>query len=838
MEKDALSGPTLPAAALPLLPRLPVCDVLPMLSDALASGTRAVLAAPPGAGKTTLVPLSMLGASWREDGRIILLEPRRLAARAAAGRMAELLGETVGDTVGYRMRLENRISSRTRIEVVTEGVFARMIIDDPELSGIAAVIFDEFHERSLDADLGLALALDAQSALREDLRLLVMSATLDVQRIAQLMGDAAAIESAGRSFPIDMRHADRPAGERIEDTMARAIRQAHAGEAGSILAFLPGQAEIRRTMERLEGRFGGDTSLVPLYGNLSQHEQDEAIRPPQQGRRKIVLATSIAETSITIDGVRIVIDSGLQRLPVHEASTGITRLETVRVSRASADQRAGRAGRTEPGIAIRLWHAGQTAALAAFTPPQILASDLSGFVLDLAQWGVNDPASLRLIDQPPAASLEEARTLLRLLGAIDVSGGLTPVGRKMRALSLPPRLAAMVIHAAGAGTGHEAALLAVLLTEQGLGGPSIDLEDRLRRFRTERGERAEASRRLARRIAEVAGAKQAAVTPGTSATHPGALLMHAFPDRIALQRGGRGRFVMANGRGAELPETEGLAASAMLVIADLTGQAGRQRILAAAAINRAEVEAEKGADIVSEEQCVFDPASRQVRARKVTRLGAIVFEETPLPRPTGPKGARALADGVRQLGLQALPLSRSGGQLRERIGFLHRSIGDPWPDTGEEALLERLDEWFTPFQQTTRGLDDIMPSSLSDGLMALVPYTVQRDLDRLVPTHFEAPTGQRHPIRYDGAEPTLPIRVQELFGLRAHPTVAGGRLPLLLELLSPAHRPIQTTRDLPGFWAGSWKDVRAEMRGRYPRHPWPEDPASAAPTTRAKPRGT
>ncbi|MFD1329856.1 ATP-dependent helicase HrpB [Mycoplana ramosa] len=815
------------------LSRLPVSAVLPDLSDALSRGRCAVLAAPPGAGKTTLVPLHLLNQPWRGDGRIILLEPRRLAARAAAGRMAELLGEEIGETVGYRMRLESRVSAKTRIEVLTEGVFARMIIDDPELSGVAAVLFDEFHERSLDADLGLALALDAQSALRADLRIVVMSATLDVARVSRLMDDAAVIESAGRSYPIDVRHADRPAGERIEDSMARAIRDAHMAESGSILAFLPGQAEIRRTMERLETRFGSDTMLVPLYGNLTQREQDAAIRPPPEGKRKIVLATSIAETSITIDGVRIVIDSGLQRLPVFEASTGITRLETVRVSRASADQRAGRAGRTEPGIAVRLWHAGQTAALPAFTPPQILASDLSGFVLDLAQWGVTDPSTLRFIDQPPIASLEEARALLRLLGAIDGGGGLTAIGRRMRALALPPRLAAMVINAAGEGHGRAAAQLAVLLTEQGLGGTSIDLEERLRRFKGERGERAEASRKLAARIAAAAG-PDAPVCPA----QPGALLMHAFPDRIALQRGGRGRFVMANGRGAELPETEALAGSPMLVIADLTGQAGRQRILSAAQISRAAVEAEMGHDIVREDQCVFDPASRQVRARKVTRLGALVFDETPLPRPIGTKAAQALAEGVRQLGLQVLPFSKSGGQLRERIGFLHRSVGDPWPDTGDDALLARLDEWFIPFQAQTRGLDDVTPASLSDGLMALVPYEVQRDLDRLVPTHFEAPTGQRHPIRYDGAEPTLAIRVQELFGLRQHPTVAGGRLPLLLELLSPAHRPIQTTRDLPGFWAGSWKEVRADMRGRYPRHPWPENPADAAPTTRAKPRGT
>ncbi|HEV7245483.1 MAG TPA: ATP-dependent helicase HrpB [Shinella sp.] len=821
------------ASVIDTLPHLPVTEALPTLGAALAAGTRAVLSAPPGAGKTTLVPLFLLGEAWRDDGRIILLEPRRLAARAAAGRMAALLGERVGDTVGYRMRLDNRVSAKTRIEVVTEGVFARMILDDPELPGIAAVLFDEFHERSLDADFGLALALDVQAALREDLRILVMSATLDVERVSALLDHPPAIVSEGRAFSVDVRYQDRPAGERIEDSMARAIIEAHRQESGSILAFLPGQAEITRTAERLEGRFGAETVVVPLFGNLSQKEQDAAIQPTSAGMRKIVLATSIAETSITIDGVRIVIDSGLQRLPVFEAATGITRLDTVRVSRASADQRAGRAGRTEPGIAIRLWHAGQTAALPAFTPPQILSSDLSGFMLDLAHWGVSDPAALRLVDQPPAAAVEEARNLLRLLGALDAAGALTPAGKRIRELALPPRLAAMILHAAEDGEQAAAARLAVLLTEQGLGGPAIDIEERLRRFSNERGERAEAARRLASRMADGFGK-----VAGSAASMPGALLLHAFPDRVALQRGGRGRFVMANGRGAELPETERLAGAQMIVVADLTGQAGRQRILAAAEIDRAEVEAGLAEKIVREDQCVFDRASRQVRARRVVRLGAMILEEAPLPRPSGPKAALALADGVRQLGLQVLPFSREAAQLRDRIGFLHRSIGDPWPDTSDDALLAALETWFVPFQETARGIDDISSARLQEGLMALVPYEVQRDLARLAPTHFEAPTGQRHPIRYDGEEPVLAIRVQELFGLKQHPSVAGGRLPLLLELQSPAHRLIQTTRDLPGFWMGSWRDVRADMRGRYPRHPWPEDPAEAMPTTRVKPRGT
>ncbi len=819
-----------------VLPPLPVADVLADIGEALSSGRRAVLSAPPGAGKTTLVPLHLLDQAWRGNGKIILLEPRRLAARAAASRMASLLGEAVGETVGYRMRLDNRISGKTRIEVVTEGVFARMVLDDPELKGVAVVIFDEFHERSLDGDFGLALALDVQTGLRDDLRILVMSATLDVERVTALLDGAPVIKSLGRSFPIDIRHDDRAGQERVEDRVARAIVEAHKAEEGSILAFLPGQGEILRTVERLEGRFGSDTAVIPLYGNLSQKEQDAAIKPTEEGKRKIVLATSIAETSITIDGVRVVIDSGLQRLPVFEPSTGMTRLETVKVSRASADQRAGRAGRTEPGIAIRLWHAGQTNALPAFTPPQILASDLSSFVLDLAHWGVGDPASMAFLDQPPEAAFHEARQLLGSLGALDATGGITPRGRKMRALALPPRLSAMVIAAQEAGHGQEGAMLAVLLTEQGLGGSDIDLEERLRRFRQEKGERATAAKGLARRIVSSLdeGTRNAPAIPATA----GELLLHAFPDRIAFQRGGRGRYVMANGRGAELSETERLATEKMLVVADATGRAAQPRILAAASISREDVEEHMPDSIRKEDQLFFDKASGQVRARRVTRIGAIILDETPLGKPTGEKAALGLANGIRDHGLDIVPFSKEARQLRQRLGFLNRTIGEPWPDMDDEALIARLDEWFVPFQHDAKSTQDIRSSGIMDGLLSLVPHAAQRELTKLLPTHFQAPTGQRHAISYDGEEPTLTIRVQELFGLKQHPTVAGGKLPLLLELTSPAHRPIQTTRDLPGFWAGSWKDVRADMRGRYPRHPWPEDPASAEPTNRVKPRGT
>jgi ATP-dependent helicase HrpB len=816
------------------LPHYPVSEVLDDISAALDHAGRAVVSAPPGAGKTTLVPLHLLDAPWRGDGKIILLEPRRLAARAAGRRMASLIGEEVGGLVGYRMRLDQKISGRTRIEVVTEGVFARMILDDPELQGTACVIFDEFHERSLDADLGLALALDVQGALREDLRILVMSATLDIARIAGLMGGAPEIESLGRGFPIDIRHQDRDSSLPIEDVMARVITEAHRAETGSILAFLPGQREIIRTAERLTDRFGPETILAPLYGALSQSEQDLAIKPAPAGQRKIVLATSIAETSITIDGVCIVVDSGLQRLPVFEPATQITRLETRRVSRASADQRAGRAGRTEPGIAIRLWLAGQNATLEAFTPPEILASDLSGLALDLAAWGVKDPATLAFLDAPPEAALTEAKTLLMRLGALDRQGDLTVTGRVMRRLALPPRLAAMTASAASQGLGRQAAELAVLITEQGLGGNAVDLDARLSRFRSDRSERAQAARGLARRIAEALPRTQASDQPVTA----GRLLLHAFPDRIAAQRGARGRYVMANGRGGELADTEALARSDMLVIADLTGRAAAQRILSAASISRAEIEEELPDAITTGAQCFFDMASRQVRARRATRLGAIVLEEQPLPRPSGEEAAKALAEGIRTLGLDALPFSKAARQLRERIGFLHRMLGDPWPDMGDAALLAGVEHWLMPFVTEPRGVDSIGADALHDGLTSLVPHDVRRMLDKAAPTHFDSPAGNRHPIDYTGEEPMLTIRVQELFGLKNHPAIGNGRIPLVLELTSPAHRPIQTTRDLPGFWKGSWKDVRADMRGRYPKHPWPEDPAEAAPTARAKPRGT
>ena len=866
------------------LPDLPVSAVLDDLAAALQRHGRAVLVAPPGAGKTTLAPLALLPAPWRGDGTILLLEPRRLAARAAARRMAALLGEEPGGMVGYAVRMDGRSSAGTRILVVTEGVLSRMILDDPELTGVAAVIFDEFHERSLDGDFGLALALDVAGALRPDLRLLVMSATIDGARVAALMGEAPVIESRGRSFPVDIRYRERPVDQRIEEAMAMAVREALAAETGSVLAFLPGQREIERTAELLVGCVPSNVEIVPLYGNLDGRAQDAAIRPAPAGRRKVVLATAIAETSITIDGVRVVVDSGLSRLPKYEPATGLTRLETVRVSRASADQRAGRAGRTEPGVALRLWRAEQTAALRAFNPPEILEADLSGLVLDCAAFGVADPRALAFLDPPPAPALAEAKALLKELDAIDAEGRLTEAGAAMRRLSLPVRLAHMVAEAAKAGAAEEAARLAVLLTERGLGGTGPDLDRRLARFATEKSARAEAARGLARRLAaaakvdphsvsrfaratsppvdggeEMPAAKQATLPlpraggevpsaarrsgggsrSGASSSPPpsaGALLLHAWPDRVAKQRGGHGRYVLANGRGAVLEEAEALAREPFLVVADLQGKAQNARIAAAAAVAEDDIRAALADRIERQTETSFDAEKRAVRVRRTERLGAILLSERMLPAPKGEDANGAVVEAVRAHGLPLLPWSKGAAALRHRLGYLRQGLGDPWPEVSDAALTQRLDEWLLPFLSGEASLDRIEPRVLTDGLMSLVPYELHRRVDELAPTHFSAPSGSRVPIDYEGGEPVLSIRVQELFGLAAHPAIAGGTVPLTLELLSPAQRPIQTTRDLPGFWRGSWADVRAEMRGRYPRHVWPENPLAAQATSRAKPR--
>ena len=808
---------------------LPIHEALPALKATLGVGNAAVLVAPPGAGKTTVVPLELLGEPWRGDGRIIVLEPRRLAARAAAERMAATLGENVGETVGFRVRMQSRISARTRIEVVTEGVFTRMILADPELAGIACVIFDEFHERSLDADLGLALAIDTQRLLRDDLRLLVMSATLDGAAVARLLDGAPVIESQGRMFPVETRYLGRDDRLRLEDQVVRAVDKALAEQSGSLLVFLPGQGEILRTAERLAERKRPDVEIAPLYGALDPRDQDRAIKPAAVGVRKIVLATSIAETSLTIQGVRVVIDCGLARVPRFDPSSGLTRLATVRVSRAAADQRRGRAGRTEPGACYRLWNEAETRAFPAYADPEILDADLSGLALDLARWGAKNVTDLAFLDPPPAAAFAEARALLARLEALDWRGVLTPHGRALSAVPLPPRLAHMVLKAADTGQALRAALGAALITERGLGGRDVDLRRRLESLDRDRSPRARDAKALADRWASFAG-KSGTAEPLSD----GLLLAFAYPERVARARGGQGEFQLVSGRGAFIEPTDALAREPWLAVAELGGGDRRDRILLAAPLDPAELVAFK--DQFEVEERLEESGGGRLRGKRLTRLGRLTIREEILESPDPALIARALADRVRREGLAALPWSPATLAWRERLAFV-RSSDPAWPDLSDTALIDALDDWLTPLLSGVRSLAALKPDILDGALRALIPWDLQRRLDAEAPARWTAPTGNSFTIDYAAeAGPRVDVRVQEVFGISQHPTVGG--VPLTMSLLSPGHRPIQTTKDLPGFWKGSWKDVRSDMRGRYPKHVWPEDPAVAAPTARAKPRGT
>ncbi len=813
---------------------LPVHEALPALGEALASGPAAVLVAPPGAGKTTVVPLALMGAPWVAGRKIIVLEPRRLAARAAAHWMARTLGENVGDTVGYRVRLQTKVSRKTRVEVVTEGVFTRMILDDPGLEGVAAVIFDEFHERSFDADLGLALARDAQAVLRDDLRLLVMSATLDGARVGALLGDAPVIESQGRTFPVETRHLGRDPRERVEDAAVRAVQKALAEESGSLLVFLPGQGEIRRTAERLAERFR-DPALIlaPLYGALEPAEQERAIEPAPVGSRKVVLATSIAETSLTIEGVRVVIDCGLARVPRYDPASGLTRLETVRVSRAAADQRRGRAGRTAPGVCYRLWDEPETRSLPPYARPEILEADLSRLALDLARWGAKDPSDLAFLDPPPKAAFAEARGLLERLQALDGDGALTAHGRALAELPVAPRLAHMVVEAAAAGAAGLGARIAAVLSERGLGGNDVDLRIRLERLERDRSPRSRDALALAARWAEAAARHVSTVR--AHGDDPGLLLAEAYPERIARARGKPGEFRLASGRGVYLEPTDALARETWLSVGELGGGEARDRVLLAAPLEE-DALIEAFTDRIETRERIEPDARGRLRAVRTTRLGELVIEERELQDVPAEALARALLDEARGGGLSRLGWGERSRGLRERVAFL-RSFDDAWPDLGEDALTRRLEDWLQPLLAGRTALSQIKDAELEVALKALISWELSRRLDVDAPERFEAPTGSRLLIDY-AAEggPRVDVRVQELFGLAQHPTIARGRAPLTLALLSPAHRPVQMTKDLPGFWKGSWTEVRAEMRGRYPRHVWPEDPARAEPTTRAKPR--
>ncbi|MGD9837678.1 MAG: ATP-dependent helicase HrpB [Afipia sp.] len=817
---------------------LPIDAVLDDLTSTLARSSTAVLVAPPGAGKTTRVPLALLDAEWTAKKKIIVLEPRRIAARAAAERMAQTLGEKVGETVGYRVRFGSKVSRATRIEVVTEGIFTRQILDDPELNGIAAVLFDEFHERSLDADLGLALARDAQTGLREDLRILVMSATLDGARVAKLLGDAPVIESEGRAYPVETRYLSRKPDVQIERQMADAIVAALRADSGSVLAFLPGAAEIRRTHNFLAERVSDpNTEIVPLFGALDAGVQDRAISPAPKGQRKVVLATSIAETSLTIEGVRIVVDSGMARVPRYEPDIGLTRLETIRASRAAVDQRRGRAGRTEPGVCYRLWDEPQTASLEAYTRPEILSADLSSLVLDLAHWGATDPSTLAFLDPPPLPTLTEARNLLRELNALDETGRITAEGNSLRALALPPRLARMIVDSHRLGSGDEAALIAAILTERGLGGDSADLDARLDHFRRDRSQRAQSARQLAERWAKQVAANEPFDVADRSLS-TGLMLALAFPDRVARNRG-NGSFVLANGRGASIEQTSALAKSPYIAVAELTGTAANGRILLAAPITQSEIEQQFADHIQSDDEITFDRSAMALRARRRKKLHAITLSEQTLAVSPSAETARVLADGLIAAGIERLPWSKALKQWRDRVMFLRAASPEDWPDLSDSALAETRADWLVPALFNKTSLAGFSAGDLSDALMNLLPWDARAKLDREAPTHFEAPTGTSLPIDYEAEQgPTIAVRLQELFGLNTHPSIAKGKIPLVLELLSPAHRPVQVTRDLPGFWRGSYAAVRSDLRGRYPRHPWPEDPASALPTRRVKPRGT
>jgi len=810
---------------------LPVEDVLPQLLAALETRGEAVLVAPPGAGKTTRVAPALLNAAWVAGRKIILLSPRRIAARAAAARMASERGEPVGATIGYRVRLDSKIGRDTRIEVVTEGVFTRMILDDPELRGVAVVVFDEFHERSLEGDLGLALAREAQGALRPDLKLIVMSATLDAARVASLLGDAPVIVSEGRMFPV--RHVYRPRDPRarLEDEVAAATRAALAAEPGSALVFLPGVREIERTAEKLRSSVTDPSvDIRPLYGAMSPSDQDAAISPPPPGRRKVVLATSIAETSLTIEGVRVVIDSGLARRPKFEPALGLTRLETVRASQASITQRAGRAGRLEPGVAWRLWSEGETRALPAFDRPEIMDADLSGLALDLAAWGATDPTTMAWLDPPPAPAWKEAIAVLKRIGALAEDGRLTPHGQAVAKLPLPARLAQMVITAARDGEGLLAARIAMVLTEQGLGGRSTDLRDRLHRFGAERGQRADSARGLADRIARLAGGARG----DGNEDQAGRILAIAYPDRIGKAR--QGGFSLVNGRAAMVDEASPLLKAQYAVIADMAGAAGRSQVILGAPIEFADIETMFGAQIETRASATIDAATGALRARRVRRLGKLILSEAPLERLAGADLAQALLDVVADQGLGLLDWDEAARQTRARVQFMRSLEGDVWPDWSDDALRSSVNEWLAP---ALDGIASLKAVSVSRALLNALDYERRRQLDSEAPTKFETPAGSSLSVDYESdGGPALDVRLQEMFGQHRHPMIASDRVPLSLRLLSPAHRPVQTTKDLPGFWRGSYVAVRSEMRGRYPKHPWPDDPLTALPTRRAKPRGS
>ena len=801
----------------------PVLAVLPDLLGSLRTVPNAVLIAPPGAGKTTMVAPALLDEPYC-DGQILLLSPRRLAARMAAERISENLGETVGGRVGYATRLDSKHGPKTRILVMTEGIFRNRIISDPELLGVSAVLFDEVHERSIDSDFGLALALETQSAFRPDLRLLAMSATLDGARFSQLMDDAPVLESEGKRWPLEYLYVGRRTEQTIEIDIVRTVRQALLEQQGDLLVFLPGVREIDHAFDAL-GSCGSDIVVHKLHGQIDPAAQRLAVRRDVEGRRKVIFATNIAETSLTIDGVRVVIDSGLARRARFDQAAGVTRLVTERASLSAATQRAGRAARQQAGIAYRLWEEAGNGGLPPFDPPEILESDLAPLLLDCARWGENDPAKLRWLDLPPAAAVQQARKLLMSVDALDAQGHITPHGTMLANLPLPPNLAHMVAVAAQSGQAEDAAMLAVLLQERGLGGQGEDIETRFERFVRERGAKADAARMLAQRIARLCGASGA-----KQMLSIGGLIGSAFPDRIAKRRDAKGeKWISAMGRGLQLDAASLLARAEWLAVADVQGAASGARILSAAALTEAEIIDRFGHRIESKQILTYDKSTDRVDARVQRRLGAIVLSEGRLENPDPQAVASALMAAVQDMGIDALPWPSSARALRERAHFAGvASLSD-------DAFAETMEQWLLPLLGKANRLRDVAPSGLANALDNMLGWDTRTRIDQIAPTSFKSPAGTEHNIDYAAeAGPTVELRVQALFGLDSHPLVGANRLPLVLSLTSPAGRPIQTTRNLPEFWRGSWRDVAKEMRGRYPKHNWPDAPWESVASLKTK----
>ncbi|HEX5459899.1 MAG TPA: ATP-dependent helicase HrpB [Steroidobacteraceae bacterium] len=848
---------------------LPIDEALPLLRSTLQEHESAVLTAPPGAGKSTVVPLVLLDEPWAADKRILMLEPRRLAARAVALRMAQTLGEAVGSTIGYRMRLDTKVSRNTRIEVVTEGVLTRMLQTDPALEGFAAVLFDEYHERSLQADLGLALTLDARESVTPDLRILVMSATLEGAAVSRLLADAPVIAAHGRSFPVETRYAgkglpplpetglSRGTAESPEALTARLVRRAVEEEHGDVLVFLPGAREIHRVRALLEGSppasaGTGPLQILPLYGELSSEEQEAALRPAASGARRgaadarrVVLATNIAETSLTIPGVRVVVDSGLVRRLRFDPATGMSRLETERISRASAEQRQGRAGRVEAGVCYRAWSEGAQRSLAPFSPPEIAEADLTPLALELASWGVRDAAGLRWLDPPPAAMLASARDLLERLGALDAGGRITPHGREMTRLGVHPRLAHMLLRASETDSLPLAADLAALLSERDLlrgtaGARDADIRGRIEALRGESDavgidraalQRARrGSRELLRQLGTPAASSASGLTRGDSV---GGLLALAFPDRIGRQRaGGEGRFTLTNGRGAHFVEPQGLSRQQLIVAVDLDDRERDARIRLAAPLSREEIDEHMASRLERSDSVTWNAREQAVLARRVLRLDGLVLEESALPEVPREAARAAMLEGIRQLGIDSLPWSRETRDLQARAGFVRGLGGDfeRWPDLADAALAASMEEWLAPWLDGVTRREHLARIPLLDALLARLSWDERRELDSLAPSHLAVPSGTRVRIDYlDESAPAVAVRLQEVFGLTATPRIGGGRVPITFKLLSPAQRPVQVTRDLASFWRGAYAEVRKDLRGRYPKHHWPENPLEAEP---------